>query len=69
MVARLEARLKAAPGDEQGWIMLIRGRMALGEAKAAEAALRSGLVAFQGDPEATGRLRSAAAKLGVPMAG
>src|SRR5688500_335789 len=66
MVARLEARLKANPKDEDGWIRLMRSRMALGEAQAAQAALRSGLAAFDGDSAAAGRLRSAAAQLGVP---
>lgn len=69
MVARLEGRLKANPKDEEGWIRLMRSRMALGDAKAAQAALRSGLAAFESDPAAAGRLRSAAAELGVPTAG
>jgi cytochrome c-type biogenesis protein CcmH len=66
MVARLEGRLKSNPRDEEGWIRLMRSRMALGEAEAARAALRSGLAAFAGDTAAAGRLRSAAAELGVP---
>ncbi|MGZ8286370.1 MAG: tetratricopeptide repeat protein [Allosphingosinicella sp.] len=69
MVARLEGRLKANPKDEEGWIRLMRSRMALGESKAAAAALRSGLAAFAGDSAAAGRLRSAAAELGVPTGG
>jgi cytochrome c-type biogenesis protein CcmH len=66
MVARLEGRLKSNPKDEEGWIRLMRSRMALGEAEAAQAALRSGLAAFAGDSAAAGRMRSAAAQLGVP---
>ena len=69
MVARLEGRLKANPKDEEGWIRLMRSRMALGEADAAQAALRSGLAAFGSDTAAAGRLRSAAAELGVPGGG
>jgi cytochrome c-type biogenesis protein CcmH len=69
MVGRLEARLKANPKDEDGWIRLIRSRMALGDPKAAQSALRSGLTAFAGDEAASGRLKSAAAELGVPGAG
>jgi cytochrome c-type biogenesis protein CcmH len=69
MVARLEGRLKANPRDEEGWIRLMRSRMALGDSKAAQAALRSGLAAFGGDSAVAGRLRSAAAELGVPSAG
>jgi cytochrome c-type biogenesis protein CcmH len=66
MVARLEGRLKANPKDEDGWIRLMRSRMALGDSKAAQGALRSGLAAFAGDPAASDRLRSAGAELGVP---
>lgn len=69
MVARLEGRLKANPKDEDGWIRLMRSRMALGDSKAAQAALRSGLAAFASDSAAAGRLRSAAAELGVPGGG
>lgn len=69
MVARLEGRLKSNPKDEEGWIRLMRSRMALGDAKAAQGALRSGLAAFQGDGAVSGRLRSAAAELGVPSGG
>ncbi|HYG49147.1 MAG TPA: tetratricopeptide repeat protein [Allosphingosinicella sp.] len=69
MVARLEGRLKANPRDEEGWIRLMRSRMALGEAQAAQAALRSGLAALGSDGAAAGRLKSAAAELGVPGGG
>ncbi|HET9637927.1 MAG TPA: hypothetical protein VFP12_01845 [Allosphingosinicella sp.] len=69
MVARLEGRLKSNPKDEDGWIRLMRSRMALGDAAAAQAALRSGLAAFAGDSAVAGRLKSAAAELGVPSAG
>ena len=69
MVARLESRLKANPKDEDGWIRLIRSRTVLGEPKAAQAALRSGLAAFAGDSAAARRLRSAAAELGVAPVG
>jgi cytochrome c-type biogenesis protein CcmH len=69
MVARLEDRLKANPKDEEGWIRLIRARMALGDAQAAQAALRAGLDAIGADSAAAGRLRSAAAEAGVPAAG
>jgi cytochrome c-type biogenesis protein CcmH len=68
MVSRLEGRLKADPKDEDGWIRLMRSRMALGDPKAAQAALSSGLAAFPGDSAAAGRLKSAAADLGVPGA-
>jgi cytochrome c-type biogenesis protein CcmH len=69
MVERLEGRLKAAPRDADGWIRLMRSRMVLGEADAARRALGAGLAAFEGDSAAQGRLRSAAAALGVPGGG
>jgi len=69
MVGRLADRLKRNPRDADGWIQLMRSRMVLGEADAAREALRSGLAAFQGDSAAQGRLRSAAAELGVPGRG
>jgi cytochrome c-type biogenesis protein CcmH len=66
MLARLEARLKSNPRDEEGWIRLMRSRMVLGDKTEAQAALRSALAAFGGDESARNRLRSAAADLGVP---
>ena len=66
MVQRLADRLKANPKDEDGWIRLMRSRMVLGEVDEAKGALRSGVAAFQGDSATQGRLRSAAAELGVP---
>ncbi|MEA3051672.1 MAG: cytochrome c-type biosis protein CcmH [Sphingomonadales bacterium] len=69
MLARLEGKLKANPKDEEGWIRLMRSRMVLGDKPAAQSALRSGLAAFGGDSASQGRLRSAAAELGVPNAG
>ena len=69
MLAQLEARLRANPRDEEGWIRLMRSRMVLGDRDKAKAALRSGLAAFRDDGAAAGRLRSAAAELGVPDAG
>lgn len=66
MVQRLADRLKANPKDEDGWIRLMRSRMVLKEEAQAKEALRSGLAAFPDDSAARGRLRSAAAELGVP---
>jgi cytochrome c-type biogenesis protein CcmH len=69
MVERLEKRLKQNPSDAEGWIRLMRSRMVLGETAAAQAALRSGLAALKGDGASEGRLKSAAAELGVPIGG
>lgn len=66
MVDRLDARLRANPRDERGWMMLMRSRMVQGEPQAAIAALRSGLEAFNDDAAVQQRLRQAAAELGVP---
>lgn len=68
MVDRLAARLRQNPRDAAGWIMLMRSRMMLNQPQAAAEALRSGLAAFSGDEAARGRLRDAAATLGVPGA-
>jgi cytochrome c-type biogenesis protein CcmH len=62
MVAGLEAKLKADPGNLDGWIMLMRSRMTLGEPAKARAAL---MAASAANPGATARLRAEAATLGV----
>jgi cytochrome c-type biogenesis protein CcmH len=69
MLAQLEGRLKSNPRDEDGWIRLMRSRMVLGDRDRAKEALRSGLAAFRDDEAAAGRLRNAAAELGVPSGG
>lgn len=65
MVSRLEARLRQNPRDANGWIMLMRSRIALNDRDAARAALQSGLAAFQGDAATQQRLRTAGTELGV----
>lgn len=65
MVAGLEDKLKANPGNVDGWIMLMRSRMTLGESAKASAALKSAIAA---NPGATARLRAQAELLGVPGA-
>jgi len=66
MVERLANRLKANPRDADGWINLMRSRVVLNQPGPAKEALRSGLAAFQGDAATQGRLKSAAAELGIP---
>ncbi len=68
MVERLANRLKTNPRDADGWINLMRSRVVLNQPGPAKEALRSGLAAFQGDSATQGRLRSAAAELGIPTA-
>ncbi|WP_235600773.1 MULTISPECIES: tetratricopeptide repeat protein [unclassified Sphingobium] len=63
MVASLEARLKANPGNVDGWIMLMRSRMKLGETGKAAAAYAQ---ARSANPAQAGRIRGEARILGVP---
>ncbi len=63
MVARLEAKLKVDPANIDGWIMLMRSRMTLGEPAKAKAALAAAIGA---NPGAAVRLQQEAAGLGVP---
>ena len=69
MVNRLAGRLKTNPRDADGWIRLMRARMALGEVDKASAALRTGKEAFKDDAATRGRLDQAAGELGVPSGG
>ncbi len=62
MVAQLEARLQQQPTNRDGWVMLIRSRMTLGEAAKAKAALEA---AVKANPADAAELRAQAAALGV----
>jgi len=66
MVDGLEAKLQANPNNAQGWIMLMRSRMQLGEQKKAQLALSQALAAFKNDGATSRQIREAAATLGVP---
>jgi cytochrome c-type biogenesis protein CcmH len=68
MVEQLAGRLRQNPRNANGWIMMMRSRMALSEPQLAAEALRSGLAAFQGDTATQAQLRQAAQALGVPGA-
>ncbi|KKW92119.1 tetratricopeptide repeat protein [Sphingobium chungbukense] len=63
MVSGLEAKLKANPGNVDGWIMLMRSRMTLGETAKAAAAYAQAKAA---NPAQAGRIRDEARILGVP---
>lgn len=65
MVASLEGKLKANPANVDGWIMLMRSRMTLGETSKAQAAYRAAKAA---NPAQNGRIRDEARILGVPGA-
>lgn len=62
MVAQLETRLQSQPKNLDGWVMLIRSRMTLGEPAKAKAALDA---AVKANPGAAAQLREQAAQLGV----
>jgi cytochrome c-type biogenesis protein CcmH len=62
MVARLESRLSADSGNVDGWIMLMRSRITLGQPEQAAAALRSAIAA---NPAKADLLRRQAAVLGL----
>jgi cytochrome c-type biogenesis protein CcmH len=65
MVEGLEAKLVKDPANADGWIMLMRSRMQLGEPKKAAETLQKGLAAFRNDGDAARKLREAASSLGV----
>lgn len=65
MVARLAARLAADPNDAEGWIRLIKSRIALGDGAAAKSDLERALAAFESRPEESARIAQEARALGV----
>ncbi|WP_321325608.1 tetratricopeptide repeat protein [uncultured Parasphingorhabdus sp.] len=65
MVDGLDERLQSNPDDANGWIMLIRSRMQLGQTVQAKQALDRALKAFKNDGAESKRIREAAAALGV----
>ena len=65
MVGKLEAKLQANPSNVEGWIMLMRSRMTLGEPAKAGAALKAAIAA---NPSAKAQLVAEAGTLGVPGA-
>ena len=62
MVGQLEARLASEPRNPDGWVMLMRSRMALGEPAKAKAALEA---AIRANPGEAGALRRQAEALGI----
>lgn len=62
MVAKLEAKLAADPGNVDGWIMLMRSRKTLGQDAAATTALAKAVGA---NPSRKAELEQAASQLGV----
>jgi cytochrome c-type biogenesis protein CcmH len=66
MVEGLEKKLVANPDNVNGWIMLLRSRMQLGETTKASNALTDARAAFAGDQQKLGTVNAAASELGVP---
>lgn len=62
MVDQLEARLENEPGDLDGWVMLMRSRVNLGETDRAKAALERAIAA---NPAEEAELRRQAGLLGI----
>ncbi len=62
MVGRLEARLQTEPGRVDGWLLLIRSRMSLGQPDKAKAALAA---AIKANPGAADEIRAQARALGI----
>jgi len=65
MVDGLEAKLKASPKNESGWIMLMRSRVQLGEESKSVTVLKNARAAYAGDVAALKRIDQAAAELGI----
>jgi cytochrome c-type biogenesis protein CcmH len=65
MVDGLAKKLAANPRDEAGWLRLMRARSVLGDAPAAAKARNDAVAAFAGDAAAQGRIRAAAAEIGI----
>tara|TARA_R110000782_G_scaffold182437_6_gene272768 strand:- start:111506 stop:112429 length:924 start_codon:yes stop_codon:yes gene_type:complete len=65
MVESLEGKLRANPANVEGWVMLMRSRMTLGESSKASAALRSAIAA---NPSKESYLRQQASLIAVPGA-
>jgi cytochrome c-type biogenesis protein CcmH len=62
MVAQLEARLQQQPNNPDGWVMLMRSRMTLGEPAKAKAALDA---AIKANPGEAAELKRQAQALGI----
>jgi cytochrome c-type biogenesis protein CcmH len=65
MVNGLEVKLKANPNNLNGWIMLMRSRVQLGQTAKAQATLVAALAAFSSDAAKMKQIETAANELGI----
>jgi cytochrome c-type biogenesis protein CcmH len=65
MVDGLADRLESSPRDVEGWTLLMRSRVVLGEREVAATAFRKALEVFKDDSEASGKITAAAIELGL----
>ena len=65
LVDGLADRLESSPRDVEGWTLLMRSRVVLGEREAAATAFREAIEVFKGDSTALGEIRAAALDLGL----
>jgi cytochrome c-type biogenesis protein CcmH len=65
MVDRLAGRLETSPKDPEGWIMLMRSRMAMKDAEKARAAFEKAKSVFADEPETQLRIVQAAQSMGI----
>jgi cytochrome c-type biogenesis protein CcmH len=65
MVDGLADRLESSPRDVEGWTLLMRSRVVLGEREVAATAFRKALEVFKDDAAASGRVAAAASELGL----
>ena len=65
MVDGLATKLKANPKNLEGWIMLMRSRITLGETAKASQALKEARAAFAGDAAGLAQINEAAGALGI----
>jgi cytochrome c-type biogenesis protein CcmH len=65
MVEGLANRLESSPRDVEGWTLLMRSRVVLGEKEVAATAFRRALEVFKDDTAASGKIAAAATELGL----
>ena len=65
MVDGLADRLESSPRDVEGWTLLMRSRVVLGEREVAATAFRKALEVFKDDTAASGEITAAAIELGL----